>query len=421
MAGILINQDIYPELRKLGFQQTILDKFNNDFLTRVATISAPPVVGMTIEHADAVVRWAINATLGFPDVPEHISRRILPPLEHHGPLDPPNPITLGNVVGLGPIFWSPAARGLMDAAAISSRIQGGQPPPAVRLMRATTGGSEQLTTAHLLRSSAKQQKIGNVDSGTGKPHIVVDHRPDWERHPWLYNFPVGFPRTKQDMALVVQTAGLIGVFKTKTDNISQKMTNAIRSRAPSWRLPNSTSIDWSKEEERFGFLRQCDQTLYRAEKESRELFYNTLISMVEEAGLFLAATREYVFCHHKLFEDYWAGQLRSVMDKGFGYQEEFLARQRFAVDDLKTQLSQLEFNNQQRAAEAARQAEQRQDSTCSDIGDVVFWVGVVVVVGGAAILVLVTGGGAYDPYPHSGSYGPVNPNDPYIPDPSEPR
>jgi hypothetical protein len=94
-----------------------------------------------------------------------------------------------------------------------------------------------------------------------------------------------------------------------------------------------------------------------------------------------------------------------------------LARQRLVVNDLKTQLSQLD-PNQQQADEAAKQAQQKQESTCDTIADVGRVVGIVVTIVGAALLALATGGKANNQTPLDGSYGPINPNDPNIPDPT---
>lgn len=424
MAGILISQSLYPELRKVGIQQPTLDKLNKDYLKHVGSLNVPgatAVVGMTIEHADDVVRWAIDATLGLPAMPESIISHVrIPDL-----VTDPNvldPITVGSIRGLGPVFSSPAARGLVAAATISSRIQGGQLPPAVRVMKAATGDvGLQLSTAHLLRSQpVRPQEITAIEVGpaTNVPLLLVDDRPDWEKHPELYSFPAGFPRTKQDMVLVVQTASLIEVFKAKTDAVSQKLSDGIRAQSPGWALPLADGIDWKNKDARFGYLNKCDQAMYAAETGSHQLFADALIGMSKEAGIFLAAIREYVFCHPKIFEDYWGGQLHEVMNQGYGYLDDYMAQQRSIVDRLKSKLSLLDFTQQQ-ADEAARQAQQQQkEGICDKIGDIARDVGIVVVAVGVAILAFATGGKAHDPAPSSGSYGPVNPNDPGIPDPS---
>jgi hypothetical protein len=110
MSAVLIDQSLYPELVKLGIQQDTLNKLNIDYHDRIRNILTPNLVGMTLGHADDVVRWAMDASVGFLSLPTLKISYVRPPvvIDNPGLLGPVaagsisgfNPSTLGN-----PLHW----------------------------------------------------------------------------------------------------------------------------------------------------------------------------------------------------------------------------------------------------------------------------------------------------------------------------
>jgi hypothetical protein len=425
MSTVLVNQKFYSELNKLGIASNILDVKNKSFISRISqTLQIPPILGMTISDADNVVRWTIDYTLGLSSLPQSILSTIHVPVEI-GTVSRGGPVEVGSLAGqigntgpLGHIITAPVANGLITSAMISNGLRNGQAPEALNALKMFVAPNSGPTpfTPNPASTMLKTNFTPILDSEF-HASINVDLRPAWERNPELYKFPIGFPRTDTEKQLSIQTAGLITAFKSRSDKIGLAMTQKIKERAPSWALPNSTNVNFADEAARFGYLKECDLALKKAQLESSNLVSDALIAYPEEAALFLAATKQYVFCTPELFQQYWEGQFEALTQSATKQLNEHLASQTYAVNNLKTQLSQLDFD-QQRSQAAANQAQQHQSNTCEKIGDVVLFVGIVVVV--TVITIIAAFGLKPDQYPNSGSYGPVNPNDPNHPDPTHP-
>lgn len=159
---------------------------------------------------------------------------------------------------------------------------------------------------------------------------------------------------------------LLGVFNHKTTQISQAMTQKIRDASPSWRLPSAEGLDWQNLDQRFGYLKSADVTVAQADLDGRSMLRDSILSLCMEAGRFLGACHQYVAADPATFEKYWESQLQSMMYDSFYHFDYFMARQRWTVDDLKTQLSRLDFQ-QAESDRAAQEAQKQQDGTCWDV------------------------------------------------------
>jgi hypothetical protein len=427
MSAVLINQKIYPELQKLGITSATLDLKNRSLRDHI--LQAPdalPVLGMTLFDADQVVRWSIDYTLGLASMPQSILSTVRLPTEI-SPVGVGDPIETGGFGGLfgskigplGHILPAPAAEGLITSARISDGLRKGQAPASLNALKIFVAPNSDAAPFKLNAETTLLKANFNSEIGLGGARpFEFDSRPDWEKNPQLYKFPAGFPRTYAEKQLAYQTTGLITAFGKRSDKISSKLTSDIKNNTPNWRLPDSTNVNFADETARFSYLGRCDSILQKSQVESYGIVAEALTSFPEEAALFLAATKEYVFCSHEIFEQYWEGQYEAVTQSAFSQLNSFLSRQTLAVNHLKTQLSQLNFDQQQAQA-AADAARQNENGSCDIIKAVGSFVGIVVV--GVVIVLAAAFGGRYDPYPNSGSYGPVDPNDPTRDDPSHPE
>jgi hypothetical protein len=200
------------------------------------------------------------------------------------------------------------------------------------------------------------------------------------------------------------------VFKTRAAKISARTTQQVRDTAPSWRLPSADGINWQNVDQRFGYLKSADSTLAQADLDGRTILRDSLIKLAQEAGVFLGAVRQFVAADPAIFEQYWQGQLDAVTYQMYHNFDRIMSTQRWIVDDLKTQLSKLDFQ-QAESQHAAAQAQQQQDGNCGDvITSPFFWAvaGPLIVIGAAVVALAALFGGRADPYPN-------NPNDPSNP------
>ena len=151
----------------------------------------------------------------------------------------------------------------------------------------------------------------------------------------------------------------------RTTKLSAKLTERLRDAAPNWRLPTADGVDWQNLDARFGYLGSADSVLTKADLEARALLRDSVIDLANEAALFLSSTRQYLAADPKIFEQYWQGQLQAVMYQSYNHFDLYMAKQRHLVDSLKTQLSQLDYQQAQ-SDQAAREAQKQQDKDCGD-------------------------------------------------------
>ena len=368
-TSILIDPSLLPALRKIQFLESAVKSLNDQYaeIVRNSPITSSP---LPKERADKVARWTVDFAMGVEVLP--LNKNAIVRFPGHQAIDANYP--------------APAS-GTADAAGILSRAS--ETTMLKDLMARVFATTQEYQSGPDNENPSRFQPLPSYvkdcfefDFATASLLRLSDQKqsetaltPEWNANPDKYKFPPGYPRTLPERQLSFQIIYLLAAFAARANSIGKALvTRGIRSESAFWRIPEAKDVDWQDVKQRQAYLDKVDDSLNNhADWLPRGVLRTGLEALFFEAPKFLVACRRYVGADPAIFEQYWAGQLKSIIYESYRNLDSFVANQRFIVTLLKQRLEAVNFDPEKSTLYVSRALEQQEHSFSDLLEKDFFW------------------------------------------------